>query len=94
MFISYAHLTGADIDREICKLYGIEPTTTQVTGDALEPKICPHCKEMNSPISRHCHICGHGLDGATIESDDEFLRYANANPKLLINYLEKYAKNM
>lgn len=30
MFISYAHLTGVDIDREICKLYGIEPTTTSL----------------------------------------------------------------
>ncbi len=33
MFINSAHLTGADIDREICKLYGIEPTITRVTGD-------------------------------------------------------------
>lgn len=92
MFISYAHLTGADIDREICKLYGIEPTTSQVTGDALEPKVCPHCREMNSPISRHCHICGHGLDQAAIESDDEFMKYANANPELIYNFLKKYGK--
>ena len=90
MFINDAHLTGTDIAQEICKLYGIEGTSAQVSGDVLEPKICPHCREMNSPISRHCHICGYGLDAAAIESDDEFQRFANANPELLINYLKKF----
>ena len=92
MFINYAHLTGTDIDREICKLYGIEGTSAQVSDGALEPKVCPHCREMNSPISKHCHICGHGLDAAAIESDDDFQRFANTNPELLINFLKKFTQ--
>lgn len=67
MLINYAHLTGADIDREICNLYGIEISTTQVSGDTLVPRICPHCKEINSPVSSFCHICGHWLDDDKIE---------------------------
>jgi hypothetical protein len=41
MFINYAHLTGIDIDKEICKLYGIETTSTQVSGEILNHESAP-----------------------------------------------------
>lgn len=93
MFINYAHLTGKDIDREICKLYGIEPTTTQVTGDTLEPRICPHCREMNSPSSKYCHICGEDLSGDGERSSDWLSDYLLEHPDLLINFLKRYSPN-
>jgi len=71
MFATYAHLTGNDVDREINKLYGISSDELEATTNRLEPRICPHCNEGNSPISKHCHLCGESLDGATVHDDDE-----------------------
>ena len=44
-------------------------------GDALEPRICPHCREMNSPMSSYCHICGNSLDEGAERSADFFAEY-------------------
>ena len=86
MFANYAHLTGSDIDREIYQLYGIQPGR-QTTDDKLEPKICQHCKEINSPISKHCHICGHPLDDDNIRSDQEWSDFLLENADDLIEFL-------
>ncbi|MGV8108981.1 tyrosine-type recombinase/integrase [Methanospirillum sp.] len=89
MFRDYAHLTGDDIDRELFSLYGIEHATAQVTDKKIEPHICPHCKELNSPISKFCHVCGHGLgDPDIIESHDEFHRFLLEKGDALIEYLQ------
>lgn len=95
MFKNYAHLSGDDTDREIFKLYGIEPATAQVTDQKIEPRVCPHCKELNAPISKYCHVCGHGLvDPDTIESHDVFERYLLENGDALIEYLQSRQKTV
>lgn len=91
MFTNYAHLTGTDIDREIYKLYGIEPAAAQIeSGETLEPRICPHCREVNSPVSNHCHLCGSALSEEAARTSDEFQQYVTCHPDLLINYLERF----
>ncbi|PKL59495.1 MAG: hypothetical protein CVV33_07525 [Methanomicrobiales archaeon HGW-Methanomicrobiales-4] len=50
------NLADIMVYRDICKHYGIETTSTQVSGEILEPRICPHCREMNSPVSSFCHL--------------------------------------
>ena len=90
MFANYAHLTGIDIDREIYKLYGIESKTTQVSADTLEPRVCPHCDEMNSPVSRHCHLCGQALDEQAISSAEEFQNFIASHPDVVINFKEQF----
>ena len=87
MFKNYVHLTGGDIDREIYNLYGIEPQVAQVTGKDLKPKICPHCHEMNSPISHYCHLCSHPLDNASLEDADAIQRYLIEHPDFIRGYL-------
>jgi len=89
MFMTYAHLTGADIDREIYRLYGIEQGEEKSDNKALEPVICPFCREINSPGSPYCHLCGEALDSNAAISADMFKRFVNKNPELLINYLVK-----
>lgn len=91
MFINYAHLTGTDIDREIYRLYGIEPAVAQVTGKSLEPRVCPHCHEMNSPVSAYCHLCGQALDEPAQCSADEFAEYILGHRDLIINFLNRHS---
>jgi site-specific recombinase XerD len=73
MFSTYAHLTGSEIDREINRLYGISNDELEATANRMLPKVCPHCKEVNSPVSKHCHICGESLDNE-ISTDNDFLQ--------------------
>lgn len=94
MFVNYAHLTGMDIDREICKLYGIEPAAAQTKNEGLEPRICPHCREVNSPISNHCHLCGNALSTNKVESEERFIRHINTHPDLFIKYFEKMKRDL
>jgi site-specific recombinase XerD len=90
MFSNYAHLTGNDIDREIHRLYGIDPKSTQEEENVtLEPKVCPYCKEINSPVSMHCHICGHALSAKAAQGSDDFIRYLKMHASDLIAFLQK-----
>ncbi len=91
MFMYYAHLAGSDIDNEIFKLYGIDPKVSQITKDTVEPRVCPHCKEINSPISRHCHICGQDLTKEAVNTIEEFNKFIKENPELLYNYLKTFS---
>lgn len=88
MFINYAHLTGNDIDREICKLYGLKTTASQVVDNILEPRVCTHCREMNSPVSRVCHLCGHPLNDNAAQSADEIADYFRDRPDLIYKFLK------
>lgn len=91
MFINYAHLTGTDIDREICKLYGIEATNDQFAGEPLEPRVCPKCREVNSPVARLCHVCGQALLIEPEVTADIFAEYVKEHPDILINYLKQFS---
>ncbi|PWR75342.1 site-specific integrase, partial [Methanospirillum stamsii] len=94
MFRDYAHLNGDDTDREIFKLYGIEHTTTQVTEGKIEPKICPHCHEINSPVSKYCHICSHPLDKKELASTADFQAWMLENVDLLTEFLQEQKSRM
>ncbi len=57
---TYVHLSGGDIDRKILEKRGIiirgeeYPEPSQ----PLRLKICPNCKEKNSPNANFCMVCG------------------------------------
>ena len=87
MFVNYAHLTSLDVDREKFKLYGMD-TVPQASVDKLEPKICIYCKEINSPVSKHCHICGHPLDAESLMTSSELNSWVLENADLLIDFLQ------
>lgn len=91
-FATYAHLTGGDIDKEMFKLYGIEPVAAQVTREQLEPRVCPRCREPNSSISRHCHICGTALISDVIETDQEVQEFFFHHKDEIKEYLDSLSK--
>lgn len=88
-FSTYAHLAGTDVDREICKLYGIKPAHTNEKEKAVQPKICPYCHEICGPVSRFCSACGQVLTDDEINSDDELKRWLIENQAYITAYLNK-----
>lgn len=60
-FRTYAHLSGADIDKAMAELNGIVTPDETPTSHALDPKQCPRCKTINPPTQRYCGECGLGL---------------------------------
>jgi hypothetical protein len=47
---------------------------------------------MNSPISRHCHICGEDLTREAEKSSEWFAEFIQSHPDLLINFLKQYSE--
>ena len=92
-FATYAHLSGVDVDREIQKLYGLKICTTGKSEKNLEPKICPHCKEICGPISKYCPLCGNALEKGVIEDDEVLVQWLMENHDLLTEYLNKRASH-
>jgi site-specific recombinase XerD/ribosomal protein L40E len=60
----YYHLSGADIDSAILKIYG---KSQEEKKKPLLPKICPRCEHENSPESEFCSKCGLPLGTEHIE---------------------------
>ncbi len=53
MLMTYAHLTGGDVDAEISRLYGLDTKKDEKTA-RLEPRICPSCNLINPPGEDYC----------------------------------------
>jgi hypothetical protein len=51
----YYHLSGADIDSAILKVYGKSPEEKE---KVIVPRACPRCEYENSPESEFCSRCG------------------------------------
>ncbi|WP_067048118.1 site-specific integrase [Methanofollis ethanolicus] len=62
MFQTYAHLAGADIDREILGHYGVT-VAAEAADQGLEPRECPECHTINAPTARYCTTCYRSLTG-------------------------------
>jgi len=89
MFATYAHLTGSDIDRELFNLYGLTEDQKKQKDKSLEPKICPCCKEICSPISKFCSICGQLLDSTHITDNKQLQDLIIKNASAISEYLNK-----
>ncbi len=87
MFEVYAHLSGADIDREVLKLNNIPVESQQLSG-CVEPIVCPNCREINGSDSRYCHVCGEGLLPDSVKSDQLFQEFLLEKKHLLIEYID------
>jgi len=58
-FITYAHLTGQDVDDAMMSYYGLEDDSKQTKKlRKMEPVQCPACKHINTPRSDFCSGCG------------------------------------
>ncbi len=92
MFEVYAHLSGADIDREVYKLNNI-PVDSQKPSQCVEPIVCPSCGEINGMNSAYCHVCGEGLTPDSVGSDQLFQKFLFDNKDLLIEFIKKMESN-
>ncbi|PKL60351.1 MAG: integrase [Methanomicrobiales archaeon HGW-Methanomicrobiales-4] len=88
-FATYAHLTGTDVDREMCKLYGIETVTADKKERSLTPMICPRCKEICGPTCRFCSSCGQPLNIDTINEYEDLQDWLMKNKVYLAAFLNK-----
>ena len=60
MLSCYAHLSAADIDREVARHEGIITEDAQ-KDSPLEARQCPQCYTVNGPTMAYCHACGLAL---------------------------------
>jgi integrase/ribosomal protein L40E len=89
MAATYVHLSGRDVDAAMRKIQGLdEDETTEET--KLKVRICPRCKEKNSPIGKFCSRCGSVMDITTaleIQENrakaDELLNILFQDPEVL-----------
>ena len=59
---TYVHLSGRDVDAALLKMQGIKTPEETEENAELRIRICPKCKEKNSPVSKFCLRCGSVLD--------------------------------
>ena len=57
MAATYVHLSGRNVDRALLKASGIE-IGEEPEEEKFKLRICPRCKEKNSPGQRFCGRCG------------------------------------
>jgi site-specific recombinase XerD len=61
MFQSYAHLTGADVDKAVLELHGIMQKKTKDRDHSLDARECPRCRAIAAPTQKFCGICAEPL---------------------------------
>jgi integrase/recombinase XerD len=71
MFQSYAHLTGADVDKAVLELHGIMQKKIKDKDHSLDARECPRCHAIAAPTQNFCGLCATPLTekaAATIEA--------------------------
>jgi integrase len=62
MVYLYLHLSEADVEKEIRRVYGLE----EKASEGLKPTECMFCREVNPPHLAYCRRCGRPLKPQTI----------------------------
>ncbi len=70
MAATYVHLSGRDVDNALLKLQGLVQVE-ETKSEKLNVRVCPRCKDHNSPVSSFCTKCGLPLDESLIGKIDE-----------------------
>jgi hypothetical protein len=47
---------------------------------AMEPRVCPSCQPINSPVTNYCGTCGHELSEQAVRDLESALRRIQQNP--------------
>lgn len=76
MASTYVHLSGRDVDNALLKLQGLVQTE-ETKSEKLNVRVCPRCKDHNSPISIFCTKCGLPLDEKLIVKIEEIKGVSN-----------------
>ena len=62
----YLHADEKRIQQKVWKERGVEVKEKEITETALTIKVCPRCKQQNSPTFKFCAMCSMPLDMETI----------------------------
>lgn len=57
----YVHVSGKDLDEHILRINGMTPGETPITAKP-QNRICPRCKNINTPTSLYCTKCAEIVD--------------------------------
>ena len=76
MAATYVHLSGRDVDNALLKLQGLVQTE-ETKSEKLNVRVCPRCKDHNSPVSKFCTKCGLPLDEDMITKIEEMKGKSN-----------------
>ncbi|MCX6693256.1 MAG: site-specific integrase [Methanomicrobiales archaeon] len=82
MFKTYLHLAGKDIDAETKRFYGIQEPEAKKER-RLEPRQCPHCHHIDSPIAQYCSLCGRSLSETAAVDQGDLINRLMADPDVL-----------
>ncbi len=58
---TYVHISGKDLDEHLLRINGITPSETPIYAKPKN-RICPRCKEVNSPEALYCMKCAEIVD--------------------------------
>ena len=74
---TYVHLSGGDIDRKILEKRGIiiRGEESLEPAHSLRLRICPNCKEKNSPNANFCMVCGAVISSPKIIRSKQSCRF-------------------
>lgn len=89
MLMTYAHLTGKDIDAEISRLYGLQDPKTDKERFRLEPILCPSCNLINPPGMDYCRNCMEALTPEACAEEESIRRFVLKNSTMLRRYLDR-----
>lgn len=59
----YVHISGKDLDEDILRINGMKPGE-QPLPFKPQARMCPRCKEINSPTALYCSRCAEIVDSA------------------------------
>lgn len=89
MFRTYAHLTGKDIDAAMLQQYGISIAEQKKELSRLVPHQCPHCKNICSPVSNYCAVCGRRMTEEIAATDEDMQESVLDNPEVLRKLIDE-----
>jgi len=92
MLMTYAHLTGGDVDAEISRLYGLDTKKDETTA-RLEPRICPSCNLINPPGEDYCRGCMEALSAKAFADEESIRRFMIKHSKAFRQYLDEIEEN-
>jgi len=88
MLMTYAHLTGGDVDAEITRLYGLDTGKNEKPA-RLEPRICPTCNLINPPGEDYCRGCMEALSPKAVADEESIRRFVIKNSKSFRQFLDE-----
>ncbi len=88
MLMTYAHLTGGDVDAEITRLYGLDTGKNEKPA-RLEPRICPSCNLINPPGEDYCRGCMEALSPKAVADEESIRRFVIKNSKSFRQFLDE-----